>query len=112
MLPPGLRLDCDLGLGDMVGHVLLWFFLSLVTCGAALFLFPYSLARTVLERTYVLDERGQRVGRLDCPFDPGADIIHAVVWWLLTLVTLGVAGFFYAYRVHATVLNRTRIVAV
>lgn len=112
MLPPGLRLQSDVGVGDMVVHVLLWFVLSLVTCGVALFLFPYSLSRTVLERTFVLDERGQRLGKLECPFDPGSDILHAIGWWFLTVVTFGVAGFFYAYRVPATVLARTRFVAL
>lgn len=109
MLPPGLRLQSDVGLGDMITHVLLWFLLGLVTCGIALFLFPYSLSRTLLERTYVIDGDGQRVGRLVCPSDLGSDVVHAIVWWFLTLVTFGVAGFFYAYKVLANVLGRTTL---
>lgn len=97
-------------MGDIIVHVLVWFGLTLVTCGVALFLFPYSLSKLVLDRAYVLDERGQRIGKLECPSDLGGDIVHAIVWWFLTVVTLGIAGFFYAYKVQSTVLSRTRLV--
>lgn len=109
-LPPGLRLEADLRLGDMVGHILLWFVVILVTFGFAAFLFPYSLSRQVLERTYVLDAQGRRIARLEAPSDLGADIVHAIIWWLLSVVTCGIAGLFYAYKVPENVLARTRLV--
>jgi hypothetical protein len=32
-----------------------------------------------------------------------------MMWWLLTIVTLGIAGFFYMYRVASDLLNATVI---
>jgi hypothetical protein len=33
-----------------------------------------------------------------------------IIWFLLIIVTLGIAAFFYAYRILRVLLNDTRIV--
>jgi hypothetical protein len=35
--------------------------------------------------------------------------MHAFLWWLLSIVTLGIAGFFYMYRIASDLLNATDI---
>jgi hypothetical protein len=53
-LPPEpLRLvcKCNFTFGEVVGQVLLWFVLSVVTGGIALFFFPFYITRFVLQRT-------------------------------------------------------------
>lgn len=80
-------------------------FLTLITLGLALFVFPYYFNRAVLNRTKVFDQAGNEIGHLDCTFNLGSSIGHVIIWGLLILLTLGLAAFFYAYRVIRVVLN-------
>lgn len=106
------RLEADIRVGDIIVHLLVWFVLTIVTLGVALFWWPYSFAREILGRVYVTDEMGHRIGRLDCPSDPGSDFVHGILWFVLTLVTLGLAAPFYAYNVAGTVISRTKVLPV
>lgn len=101
------KLRSELSTGEIVGHMLLWVLLGLVTCGLALFLFPYSMGTLVINSTTLLDEQGRAVGRLRCSRGVGDHVGHAVLWWLFSLITLGIAGFFYAYRVATDLLGDT-----
>jgi hypothetical protein len=64
----------------------------------------------VLNRTEVIDAGGRAIGKLDCQFNLASSIGHVIIWVLLIIVTLGIAAFFYAYRVLRVLLNDTRIV--
>lgn len=103
------RLRSDFGIADSIGHVIIWILLTIITLGLALIVFPYYFNRAVLNRTKVLDHNGNEVGRLNCRFDLGSSIGHVVIWAVLIIVTLGLALFFYAYRVIRVVLNETHI---
>jgi hypothetical protein len=104
------RLRCDLSLGAILGHVILWALFGLVTCGFALFLFPYSFGETVINATRLVDATNDTtVGKLRCTQGAAGHVLHAFVWWLLTLVTLGIAGLFYGYRVATDLLNATTV---
>ncbi|KKB85894.1 hypothetical protein VW29_05225 [Devosia limi DSM 17137] len=104
-----VRLKCDFGITETIGQVIIWFLLTIVTLGIALIVFPYYFNRVVLNRTEVLDDRGVAIGRLNCRFDLGSSLGHVIIWILLIIVTLGIAAFFYAYRVIRVLLNDTRI---
>lgn len=104
------RLRSDFGIGDSIGHVIIWVLLTIITLGLALFVFPYYFNRAVLNRTKVLDQLGREVGYLESRYDLGASIGHVILWAILILVTLGIAAFFYMYRVLRVVINETRIV--
>ncbi|WP_210252541.1 DUF6693 family protein [Aminobacter sp. MDW-2] len=105
-----VRLRSDFSIGDSIGHVIIWIFLTVVTLGLALVVFPYYLNRAVLNRTKVLDQSGNEIGHLDCRFNLGSSIGHVIIWLVLIIVTFGIAAFFYAYRVLRVVITETRIV--
>jgi len=62
-----------------------------------------------LNKSYVVDADGKRLGRLVCRLNAGDAIGHAFLWILLTLVTLGLAMFVYQFRVARYVYNNTDI---
>lgn len=104
------RLRSDFGTIDAIGHVVIWVLLTIVTLGLALVIFPYYFNRAVLNRTKVLDGAGNEIGYLECRFNLGSSIGHVIIWLILIVVTLGLAAFFYVYRVLRVVINETRIV--
>ena len=105
-----VRFKCDFGMVETIGQVLIWILLTIVTLGLALIVFPYYFNKVVLNRTEVLDAGGRAIGKLDCQFNLGSSIGHVIVWVILIIITLGIAAFFYAYRVLRVLLNDTRIV--
>lgn len=110
MLPAGLRMKVDASLGDIVGHLLLWIVLMIVTLGLAGFVFPYMLNRFVLSKVEIVDNTGARVGRLQCMVDLGDAVGHCLLWILLSIVTLGLAYFVFLYYMVIKCLNKTVIV--
>lgn len=104
------KFRCDFGLVETIGQVIIWIVLSIITLGLALLVFPYYFNKAVLNRTEVIDASGKAIGKLDCQFNLGSSIGHVIIWFLLIIVTLGIAAFFYAYRILRVLLNDTRIV--
>ncbi|MET3928049.1 DUF6693 family protein [Devosia sp. 2618] len=107
--PRAVRFKADFGIGDTIGAIVIWIVLSIVTLGLALFVFPYYLNKDVLNKTRVLDAGGREIGRLNCRFNLASSIGHVIIWIILILVTLGLASFFYLYRVLRVVINETEI---
>jgi hypothetical protein len=105
-----IRFKCDFGVTETIGQVLIWILLTIVTLGLALIVFPYYFNKVVLNRTEVIDAGGRAIGKLDCQFNLASSIGHVIIWVLLIIVTLGIAAFFYAYRVLRVLLNDTRII--
>lgn len=103
------RLKCSFTTVEAIGSVVLWIILTIVTLGLALIVFPYYLNRAVLNKTELLDGSGRAIGRLNCTFNTGHSIGHVILWAILIIVTLGLAGFLYVYRVIRVVLNETRV---
>lgn len=103
------RLKCSFTTVEAIGSVVLWIILTIVTLGLALIVFPYYLNRAVLNKTELLDASGRAIGRLNCTFNIGHSIGHVILWAILIIVTLGLAGFLYVYRVIRVVLNETRV---
>ncbi|WP_419894661.1 DUF6693 family protein, partial [Proteus faecis] len=48
-----MTIKANLSILDIVGHLLVWLLLTIFTLGIALFFFPYSFARFVINRTSV-----------------------------------------------------------
>ncbi|TWF56551.1 DUF6693 family protein [Neorhizobium alkalisoli] len=103
------KFRCNFSVTEAIGSIIIWIILSIVTLGLALLIFPYYLNRAVLNKTEVLDAAGRPIGRLDCQFNLASSIGHVILWFLLIIVTLGLASFIYVYRVLRVVLNETRI---
>lgn len=109
ILSNAFRLQCDFSIMDAILNALLWFILTIITIGLAAFLFPYYLPKAVLNKTQVVDLDGHRVGKMVCDISVGGVILNALLWWFLTIITLGLAYFVYIYRVYRILLNETRI---
>lgn len=107
--PRAMRFKADFGIADNIGVLVIWIVLTIVTLGLALIVFPYYLNKDVLNKTKVLDVNGREIGRLNCRFNLASSIGHVVIWMILIIVTLGIAAFFYLYRVLRVVINETEI---
>ncbi len=101
----GYKLQCDFTVGEAIGQLVIWVLLSIVTLGLALFVLPYYFIKAPINRTSLVDATGRKVASLHV--DVGfADILgHALVWLLLTIVTLGLAYLVYWPAVIKRLLN-------
>lgn len=101
----GYRLACDYSVAEGIGTILLWVILSIVTFGLALFVAPYYLFKAPINRTRLVDEAGATIGTLHVDVNLGEIIGHALIWVLLTIVTLGLALIVYQFAVIKRLLN-------
>src|SRR5690606_15462650 len=92
---------------DTLGVAIIWIFLTIITLGLALLVFPYYFNKDVLNKTKVIDADGREIGRLNCRFNLASSIGHLIIWIFLIVITLGLAAFLYAYRVLRVVMNET-----
>ncbi|HEV8245571.1 MAG TPA: DUF6693 family protein [Polyangiaceae bacterium] len=106
------RVRSDLSMGNVLGHILLWFVLTLVTCGIAAFWYPYSFVAAIVNSMYLIDQHDRPFARLHCASSPGADFLHGLGWFFISLVTLGIGAFFYLYYVARTIVARTTLLPI
>lgn len=108
-LPANGRLHCEFGVADAIGSVIIWLLLTIVTLGLAAFVAPYYIFSEIVNKTWLVDADGHRLGQLNVNFTLAEIIGHAVIWVLLAIVTLGLALVIYYYMVLRKVLDRTEI---
>ncbi len=108
--PGAVRLQCRIGFWDMVGHIVLWIVVILLTVGIAGFFFVYSLQKMVINHTMMIDRQGTEIGHLRCDLNLVSTIGHVILWILLTIITLGLALPFYIYRVNRVIMDETEVV--
>ena len=101
----GNKLKCEFSVGEAIGQLVIWLILTIVTLGLALFVLPYYFVMSPIKRTYVLDRDGAKISRLSVEFGFGDILGHALVWLLLSIVTLGLAYLIYWPAVIKRVLN-------
>ncbi len=102
-------LKCEMELIEGIGLVVLWVVLSFITFGLALFVMPYYLTKAPINRTFVVDDHGNKLGRLYVDFTLAQIIGHAVIWLLLSIVTFGIAYIVYWFAVFRKLLNASVI---
>ena len=102
-------ISSEFSIGSAIGTVILWMILTVITLGLAAFFFPYFYQKDVLNRSYVVDGAGRRLGRIRCSLGFGDAFGHAFLWILLTIITLGLALFIYQIRVTRFVYNHAEI---
>ena len=104
------KVKVEVGLWSILWHLLLWTILGILTLGFALLLFPYSIYKLVINRTYLVDrESGLKIARFRCDLNVLHQIWHALIWYLLIILTLGFALPFYTYYLVKFVLNKTEL---
>ncbi|EGJ48979.1 DUF6693 family protein [Desulfocurvibacter africanus] len=99
----------DLSVSDALGHAVIWIFFTVITLGFAFMFYPYALARFIINKTYLKDEFGKLSSRFNCTLDFTGNLGHALLWFLLSLVTFGLAYIIYVYRVWVYALNKTSL---
>lgn len=107
ILGAGQRFRCDFSLTEALGQLVIWLLLTLVTFGLALFVLPYYFLKAPINKTFVLDAQGNAMARLSVEVG-FADILgHAIIWLVLTILTLGLAYFVYWQSVVKRLMNAT-----
>lgn len=110
MLYQGHRIKCEFSIGEAIGQILIWILLAILTLGLALFVLPYYFVRAPLNRSFLVDAQGQKVARFHTEIGFGDILGHALVWLLLTIVTLGLAYLVFWPVVIKRMLNAVTIV--
>lgn len=108
---PAMRFQCDYGLMEALGYIIIWIIISIITFGIGAFFAIYYFYKSVINKTYVLNRKGERVGRLNCDLGFAEIVGHVILWVILTIVTLGIAAFFYIFRTLRLCMNRTIVVS-
>lgn len=103
-----MKIKADLSILDIIGHLIVWVVLIIITFGVALFFFPYSFSRFVINRTSVVDPAGVE-RKMVCNINLFSNIGHIILWMLISLVTFGLGYIFYFYRVWNYALNNSRV---
>ena len=105
----GHKFKCEFSIAEMIGQLIIWLLLTIITFGLALFFLPYYLLKLPINRTYLLDQKGAKVARLHVDVSFGDILGHAVIWFLLTIVTLGLAYLLYWQAVVRRLLNAVSV---
>ncbi|TKR55446.1 hypothetical protein D7I39_11050 [Allopusillimonas ginsengisoli] len=107
-----LQLKSELGAFDVLGHLIVWLLLTLVTFGLALFVFPYYMQRFIISKTFAYDNEGKKVGRLICTIDLASMIGNIILWAIISILTLGIGYLVFMYKITAHCMTHTKVVAV
>lgn len=96
---------CEFQLLEALGLILLWILLSIITFGFGAVIAPYYLAKAPLNQTFLVDQHGGKLARVHVDFNLGQIIGHAVVWFILSIFTFGIAYIFYWFAVVRKLIN-------
>lgn len=103
------RIEANISVGSIIGHVVIWAVIIIVTLGLGVFFYPYAFAKFLINQCTVVDSYGHR-SRLQCELNIASQLGHIIIWGLLSLVTFGIAFLFYTFKVFNYALNSTKIV--
>lgn len=101
--------QANITIGSIAVHVITWALLTVFTLGLAMFFYPYAFGRVLLNNAYLLDENRKRIGRLKCNVSLTGELGHILLWTIISLLTLGIGAFFYAFKAFGIVLNNTTV---
>lgn len=104
------RIKVGFTMTDVLGHIIIWIIVSLVTFGIGLFFWPYSAAKLIINDVIIYDNSDKKVGKLQCNLSAGQQVGHIILWLLISLITFGLAFPFYLFGVFRTAINQTEIV--
>lgn len=108
----GTSLKCEFSVSEAIGQLVIWILLSIVTFGLALFVLPYYFLKGPINRTYMVDRDGSKIGKLSVEVEFSDILGHALVWLLLTVVTLGLAYLIYWPAVIKRLLNAVKVTEI
>jgi len=91
----GTGLKCEYSVGEAIGQLIIWVIISILTLGLGLFVLPYYFLKGPINKTYVVDHNGNKLARLRVEVNLAEIIGHMIIWFLLSVVTLGLAYLVY-----------------
>lgn len=103
-----MRLKADIGVIDIIVHIIIWVVLSIITFGIALFFAPYSFAKFIINRSKLIDDNGTEK-QLRCNTDIFGNVGHVILWMIISIITFGLGYLFYFFKVWNYSLNNTTI---
>ncbi|CRL44493.1 hypothetical protein SGGMMB4_01622 [Sodalis glossinidius str. 'morsitans'] len=107
------KLQCSAGTLEIIGHLIIWLLLTIVTIGLALMVFPYYLIKFIMNHTEIIDKRnGTKIGRLKCEIGLASIIGYIILWTILSIVTMGLLYFIFLYKVYAHCINKTTFIEI
>jgi uncharacterized membrane protein YjgN (DUF898 family) len=103
-----MNLKANVATIDILGHLIVWFFIILLTFGVGAFFFAYSFSKFIINRTELIDQHGV-THKLRCDVDLFGSIGHIILWIIITILTLGLGYIFYFYKVWNYCLNNSSV---
>ena len=103
-----MKIQANVSTIDILGHLILWLVLIILTLGIAAFFFPYSFCKFIINRSQLIDGNGS-YRKMKCHTDMFGNIGHVILWIIITLITFGIGYAFYFYKVWNYSLNNTVI---
>lgn len=107
-----LQLKSELGAFEVLGHLIVWVLLTIITFGLAMFVFPYYMQRFIISTTFAYDGEGRKVGRLVCTIDLASMIGNIILWAIISILTLGIGYLVFLYKITAHCMTHTKVVSV
>ena len=103
-----MKIKANIGTLDILGHLILWFIIILITFGIGAFFFPYSFSKFIIDRSELIDDQGV-ARKMACNTDLFGNIGHVILWIIISIVTFGFGYAFYLYKIWNYSLNNTTI---
>ena len=103
------RIGVGFTMMDVLGHVIMWTIISIITFGVGLFFWPYASSKFIINSLTLYDNADARIGKLRCNLSASSQIGHIILWVFISIITAGLAFPFYLFGVVRTALNNTEI---
>ena len=108
---PKMRMQCEYSLIEALGAVVIWIILTLVTFGIASFFAVYYFYKAIINKTYLVNSEGQKVGKYECQLNFAEIVGHIIIWIIISIVTFGIGFIFYFFTTLRLCLNKTVVIA-
>ena len=105
------RCRAELSISQVVGHVVLWLLITVVTAGIGLIFFPYAAAGLILNSIVITDEFNRPTARLRCDISFTEQLGHGLIWALLVVFTGGFMAPFYVFALAHFVISRIELIS-
>ncbi|MDX7998068.1 hypothetical protein FE394_02355 [Xenorhabdus sp. Reich] len=108
----GLKLKSELGILEIILHLIIWFLIIFLTLGLGAFVFPYYMTRFIISKTHVIDrDSGKTIGKLYCEISFSQIIGYVILWAILSFITFGLLYFVFLYKITAHCINHTHVIS-
>lgn len=104
-----LELKGNIGVMDIILHLIVWLLIIVCTAGFAIMFYPYGLAKFLINGASVEDPAIGKVYQMNCNIGFFEQIGNIILWLIIVLVTCGLAYPFYLFKVFNFALNRSEI---